>query len=206
MDNRPVQSDHRQETPTRERILAAAAAIVGEEGMTARLSVRAVAARAGVSIGSMRHHFPTQHALRDEVLRRVFDWMLPEGTIHDTSVPARDRLVACLVQVLSMTGVGQEAREAMRTLVESFIAVEHTEPVRTGYLAVEHDGQRRVESWLRVLSDEGALPAATIPSRARFLLTVLNGLGLERALPARDSLPQTETETLYHAVDSVLGH
>jgi hypothetical protein len=36
------------------------------------------------------------------------------------------------------------------------------------------------------------------------LLTILNGLSIERALPADESILKTETETLYTAVDCVL--
>jgi hypothetical protein len=66
------------------------------------------------------------------------------------------------------------------------------------------DGQRRVECWLRVLADEGALAADDIPRAARFLGTVLEGLALARALPAADAIAHQEKETLYIAVDAVL--
>ncbi|UVI36746.1 TetR/AcrR family transcriptional regulator [Brevibacterium spongiae] len=190
---------------TRDRILAAAADIIAEEGVTAKLSVRAVAARVGVSTGSLRHHFPTQQLLRDEVMRRVYDWFLPRTDIHDSAVPPRDRLVGCLRQVLAMAGIGAESRAAMTTVTESFISAEQTDDVREAYLAMQRDGQRRVEAWLQVLADEGALTDSTrIPQSARFLCTVLSGLSLERALPSEDSLVQLETETLYMAADAVL--
>lgn len=233
----PQESDRRESDPrgsTRERILAAAAAIIGEDGITARLSVRAVAARAEVSVGSLRHHFPTQQTLRDEVMRRVYDWMLPESSIGDRTIPARDRLVGCLRGVLEMSGAGAEARSNMIALTRSFIAVEPTEPVREAYLAMQRDGQRRMEQWLRVLAAEGAVAGIAgarstvvgeaeptdatedaladdtaaeqaIARGARFLATVLDGLALERALPAHDSLAQGETEALYTAVDAVLN-
>lgn len=198
--------DERPEMSTRERILAAAAAIIGEDGVAARLSVRAVAARAEVSTGSLRHHFPTQQVLRDEVMRRVYDWMLPDSRIDDTSVPARDRLVHCLRQVLDVSGTGAEARHSMVLLMETFVTVEQTEAMRETYLAIQRDGQRRMESWLERLAEEDdALPVADIPRRARYVGTVLNGLALERALPAADSLAQRESEALYAAADLALA-
>lgn len=196
--------DEQQEMSTRERILEAAAAVIGEDGIAARLSVRAVAARAEVSIGSLRHHFPTQQKLRDEVMRRIYDWMLPEGSIRDTAVPARDRLVQHLREVLAMGGTGAEARTAMTRLTSSFIAAEHTEPVREAFLATQHDAERRMVEWLRALAEDLDIPEADLPRRARFLGTVLSGLSLERALPSEDSLAQMETETLYAAADAVL--
>ncbi|MGP5289603.1 TetR/AcrR family transcriptional regulator [Brachybacterium tyrofermentans] len=196
----------RSELTTRERILAAAAGIIGEDGVTARLSVRAVAARAEVSTGSLRHHFPTQQVLRDEVMSRVYDWMLPDISIDDTAVPPRDRLVHCLRQVLDMSGTGSEARHSMVLLMENFVTVEQTEAMREAYLAMQRDGQRRMEGWLGTLAEEvGTLPVADIPRRARHLGTVLNGLALERALPAEDSLAQRESEALYAAADIALA-
>lgn len=198
--------DERPELTTRERILAAAAGIIGEDGVTARLSVRAVAARAEVSTGSLRHHFPTQQVLRDEVMSRVYDWMLPDISIDDTAVPPRDRLVHCLRQVLDMSGTGSEARHSMVLLMETFVTVEQTEAMREAYLAMQRDGQRRMEGWLGTLAEEvGTLPVADIPRRARHLGTVLNGLALERALPAEDSLAQRESEALYAAADIALA-
>ncbi|WBC13005.1 TetR/AcrR family transcriptional regulator [Micromonospora sp. WMMA1998] len=190
---------------SRERILAAAAAMFAED-VTTTLSVRAVAARAGVSTGSLRFHFPTQLALRDAVLARIYGEMLPDDPIRDRSAPPRDRLVNCLRQVLAPAGVGEQAREAWTNAHRAYIAPDPTEKVRAAYFAVERQGQRRVEYWLGVLADEGVLPKEDHGRRVRFLLTVLNGLSIERALPAGDSILKAETETLYMAVDCVLGN
>ncbi|GAB2667702.1 hypothetical protein GCM10027271_29200 [Saccharopolyspora gloriosae] len=189
---------------TRHRILVAAATMIGEDA-SARLSVRAVAARAGVSTGSLRYHFPTQRALQDAVLAGIYDMVATGDAIHDRSLPARDRLVACLREVLAPAGVGQEARAAFGKLHEGFIAPEPTEEIKAVYLGMEREGQRRTEHWLSVLVDEGALAAGDNARRARFLMTVVNGLSLERALPAEDSLLTAETNTLYLAVDAVLA-
>jgi TetR/AcrR family transcriptional regulator, cholesterol catabolism regulator len=42
-----------------------------------------------------------------------------------------------------------------------------------------------VEYWLTVLIQEGPLAVGDTSRRAKFLLTVLNGLALDRALPSR---------------------
>lgn len=189
---------------SRDRVLLAASTMLGENPAV-RLSVRAVAARAGVSTGSLRYHFPTQRALQDAVLAGIYDVAVSDDAIHDRSVPARDRLVACLRQVLAPAGVGREAREAVGKVFDAFIAAEPSEEARAAYLAMEREGQRRTEYWLSVLADEGALAEGDNSRRARFLLTVLNGLSLERALPAEDSLLASETDTLHMAADCVLG-
>ncbi|AOS62422.1 TetR/AcrR family transcriptional regulator [Actinoalloteichus hymeniacidonis] len=192
------------ELGSRDKVLLAAMTMFGENP-AARLSVRAVASRAGVSMGSLRYHFPTQRELQDEVLTRIYDLVIKDDQIHDTSVPARDRLVGRLRQVLAPAGVGAQAREATRKVFEDFLLPESTEEQRAAYLAVGREAQRRVEYWLTVLVSEGALAAGDNTKRARFLITLVNGLGLERALPAEDSILQSETDTLYLAVDSLLG-
>lgn len=192
-------------TSTREKILGAAAAMLAED-LGAGLSVRAVAARAGVSTGSLRHHFPTQRALQDAVLGRIYDTVVTDDrVIHDLSVPARDRLIACLRQVLAPAEPGAPSREAWGTVYRTFIAPEPTDELRAAYVAVEREGQRRVEYWLSVLAEEGALPPGDNARRARFLNTVVGGLSVERAMPNAESLLGSETETLGMAVDAVLA-
>ncbi|MBL7252947.1 TetR/AcrR family transcriptional regulator [Paractinoplanes lichenicola] len=185
---------------TRDKILIAAAEMLGEDAGST-LSVRAVAARAGVSTGSLRHFFPTQRALRDAVLAGIYDYIASGDEIHDRSIPARDRLAGCLRQVLTPGG---ELRAAWVKVFEAFLVPEPTGETDAAYLAMEREGLRRVESWLAVLVREGALPEGDNTRRARFLNTVLNGLSIERALPHDDALLTSETETLYGAVDAVL--
>lgn len=189
---------------TRERILKAAAEMIAEDATTT-LSVRAVAARAGVSTGSLRFHFPTQRALQDEVLTRIYRHFIPDDPIRDSSRPARDRLVDCLRQLLAAAGVGDEARKAWGAVYQLFIAPEPSAKVRTAYLAHDRVSAGRVEYWLGVLADEGALPREDFARKVRFVLTVLNGLSVQRALPSGESVLQAETETLYTAVDAVLS-
>jgi len=189
---------------TREKILRAAAEMIAED-MTAKLSVRAVAARAGVSTGSLRFHFPTQRALQDSLLARIYEDLLPGDPIRDRTLPPRERLLNCLRQVLAPLGTNKDARTAWGTIYRSFIEPEPTEPVRTAYLAHEREAERLVEHWLAVLAEDGALPPGDHSRNVRFLLTVLNGLSVERALPTRESVLIAETETLNAAVDLVLS-
>lgn len=188
---------------SRDRILWAAATMLGE-GPGAILSVRNIAARAGVSPGSLRHHFPTQRALMDTVLPLVYDMVLPEDSVHDSSLPARDRLVARLRRLLAPAGDDADPRESWRLAFERYVDAEPTEAVREEYLALEREMARRVESCLAVLQNEGALPEGDTQRRVRFLMTVVNGLSIAQALPADASLPRTQTEVLNAAADAVL--
>ena len=107
--------DHRH-TGSRERVLAAAAAMLAED-VTATLSVRAVAARAEVSTGSLRFHFPTQRALQDAVLARSAQYAMSAWTREITLVldrvlatsPVADLIdTAGLAHVISAAFIGLE--------------------------------------------------------------------------------------------------
>ncbi|WP_307872652.1 TetR/AcrR family transcriptional regulator [Paractinoplanes ovalisporus] len=193
-----------EERSTRDKILLAAMEMIGEDA-GASLSVRAVAARAGVSTGSLRYFFPTQRELREAVMAGIYDAVATGDPIHDRSMSPRDRLAASLRQVLAPATVGDQARAAWIKVFEAFIRPDQTDEARARYQAFEREGQRRVESWLAVLAREGVLPEGDNTRRARFLNTVLNGLSIERALPADDTILKAETETLYAAVDAVLS-
>lgn len=193
------------ETPgTRSRILIAAATMLSENPM-ARLSVRAVASRAGVSTGSLRHFFPTQRALIDTVVAGLYDLELPEDPMADRSLSAADRLVACLRLLLSTVGAGEQARRQIGALYEAYVASPPSEDQAATYLSLDRLGRHRIERWLEVLIEEGAMPAGEVEQRARFLSTVVNGLMLERALPTDGLRVEAEADTLRLAVQAVMN-
>ncbi|WP_159551854.1 hypothetical protein [Citricoccus sp. K5] len=104
--------------------------------------------------------------------------------------------------MLEPAPAGELARENIPTLRREFITAEHAERVRRAHLAMEHDGQHRVEGWLRILAEEVDIPLEDIPRRARFLNVVTERLALKRALPAEDGFTEAETDTLHFAVDA----
>lgn len=75
-----------KEPGTRDKILIAAATMLGENP-TARLSVRAVAARAQVSTGSLRHFFP-RNAI-SSTLSSPGSTTLTSQTTRSTNAPCR---------------------------------------------------------------------------------------------------------------------
>lgn len=188
---------------SREKILWAAATMLGEEP-PAKPSVRAVAARAGVSTGSVQHHFPTQRELMDEVLVRVYDTLLPDGSVRDSSIPARDRLVACLQGLLAPAEADRHPRDMWAQVFDRYARTEPTDALREEYLAVERELCRRIEYCLTVLQEEGALAPGDASRRARFLYTVVSGLSIAQALPAEPELLGTEIDVLRAAADYVL--
>jgi len=187
---------------SRDRILWAAASMLGEHAGSA-LSVRAVAARARVSTGSLRHHFPTQRELMETVLPMLYDMVLPEDSIHESSIPPRERLIASLQRQLAPSGVDQRPRDDWRLTFERYIKDEPTEAVRAEYLAIDRELHRRVEYVLTVLENEGSLAKGDNARRARFLLTVVSGLSIAQVFPNEGRLLQNELEVLGTAVDWV---
>jgi AcrR family transcriptional regulator len=190
---------------TRDKILIAAATMLGEDP-TARLSVRAVAARAGVSTGSLRHFFPTQRELIDTVVEGLQTLDLPEDPMRDTSRSPAERLEACLRLLLLGAGTGEKARQNWTALHEAYVASPVPEDAVHVFSALERLAVDRVERWLVVLRDEGVLAPGDLEQHARFLLTVVNGLSLERALPGAPSRIGFEAHTLSTAAAAVLQH
>lgn len=170
------------------------------EDAGARLSVRAVAARAGVSTGSLRHFFPTQRALIDEVAAGITGLFASENVIEDTAVPAQDRLLTCMQQVLAGTGTGDQARHAWRHTLEVYVGSEPSADAIDTYLAFSAAGLRRMQQWLEVLDKEGALTPGDNAQRAAYLNVVLDGLAIARALPTDAARIRSEADTLRFAI------
>ena len=191
-----------KEPGTRSKILIAAATMLGENP-TARLSVRAVAARAQVSTGSLRHFFPTQRELVETVVAAMYDLEIPDDPINDHSLTPEQRLIACLQLLLFHVGVGDRARQQWASLYEAYVATAPSEDEAAVYLALDRMGRHRIEQWLTTLVDEGATPGGEIEARARFLATVTSGIATERALPSETVRIDSENETLRVAVRAV---
>lgn len=188
------------ETGTRDRILAAASELArGEKPLT----VRGVAARAGVGMGTLRHHFPTQRALLDAVLASVYEVAMPDERIRDTTLPAAERLLECLRPMLAGAGIGDAARATLGDVYRSFVAPEASEESRAGYAVLHRQAARRVQSWLSILVEEGALDPGDNSARAEFLIVVVNGLALQRALPSAVAPLDLENSVLRTAIGAL---
>lgn len=197
---------------TRDRILAAAAAMLADDP-AATLSVRAVAQRAGVSTGSLRHFFPTQRDLIDAVVAKIAAIQPTdelESALHDTARPAVDRLVDLLRGTLRDALADDSARERLRSALAAprpTLTDEQAAPT----LALERLGLRRIAGWVTTLhaetaneSDAGTL-LVDADAGARFLGTVLTGLVTEQALPGALSRAAFHDSTLRIAATAALS-
>lgn len=187
---------------TRERIVAAAT-ILCTEDPTTRPSVRTVATRAGVGASTLRYYFPTQRALFDAVLHKSFEQQYPDERIHDTSIPAPDRLLECLTNLLTPVGEGEQAREFWLQLF-TFANTSESTQAKSAFTNIARVAGDRVESWLEVLEAEGAITPGPRARHALFLLTLIDGLAIARALPADDTDHNHEHNVLQDAINAVL--
>ena len=164
-------------TDRREQILDAAVQLAAEGGHGA-LTVRRVAARAGIGASTLRHYFPTQRALRQAVVRGTFDRLLNDLRITDTAVPPARRLAECLGQFLPDD-------DAVSAQLHGWLGAyaSAADPGGAGegadMLAVMGQHAReRADAWLAVLESEGALRHPDRERHATVLFAVLDGLCL----------------------------
>ncbi|WP_240792341.1 TetR family transcriptional regulator C-terminal domain-containing protein [Salinibacterium sp. dk2585] len=141
----------------------------------------------------------------DEVLILVYDTVLSEDSLHDSSIPARDRLVASLQRLLALELKDSDSRGAWIQAFDRYVRSEPTEAAREEYLASERELRRRIEYSLAVLQEEGVLAPGDTSRRAMFLNTVVSGLSIAQVFPAGNSRLATELEVLRTAVDYVLN-
>jgi TetR/AcrR family transcriptional regulator, cholesterol catabolism regulator len=186
-------------TDTRSRILAAAAQIVRDGGEP---SVRAVAARAGTGLGTLRHHFPSQRALLDAVLGSLIDDDVDDGRIRDTGVAVVDRLLERLGTLLTPLGSASRAREVWRQIFRAL--AESGDDGAEGYAEIARQTRERVASWLVVLVEQGEIPDGDNQMRAAYLLAVVDGVAVGRAIPEASIGPSEEATILRAAVTSVI--
>ncbi|WP_158254050.1 TetR/AcrR family transcriptional regulator [Cryobacterium sp. Y50] len=164
------------------RILDAAAQVVSEAGLGGA-TVRAVATAAGVGMGTLRHYFPTQRDLHDEVVRRVLEDTIQDFDIRDASRDSGDRLVRCMLQFLPDDATAQELLNVWFGLYRHAL-----EPGANGLsrqfleVAIQR-AHRRVGDWLEILADEGAVDRGRIPELVLLLNAVISGVCLEIITP-----------------------
>ena len=84
-----------------EHLLEVGRDVVAEHGADA--SMRDVARRAGVGIGTLYRHFPTREALLEALLRQSFDAITGKAQELDTAGQPGDALVTWLREMVALT-------------------------------------------------------------------------------------------------------
>lgn len=175
---------------TRERLLAAAAELVGEAGWGA-VTTRLAAERAGVRPGLVHYHFASVEDLLVTACTDVVAAMLT-GTLRDlTAHPdAATGLRWLLTEMRRYTGTDP----ASLVLTEAYLASGRIPRLHAELAAAVGTFRTGVAAWLRALGHPEPEPAAAA------LAAALDGLVLHRALdPALDPLD------LYAPLHRMLG-
>ncbi|MCA2223599.1 TetR/AcrR family transcriptional regulator [Nonomuraea aurantiaca] len=84
-----------------DQLLSVARTVVTEQGADA--SLRDVARRAGVGLGTLYRHFPTREALLEAMLRASFDELAAQASELETSPSPGDALVSWLRDCVATT-------------------------------------------------------------------------------------------------------
>lgn len=83
-----------------EQLLAVAREVITEQGASA--SLRDVARRAGVGLGTLYRHFPTREAVFEALLRTGFDDLTARATELETSTAPDEALLTWLREVVAL--------------------------------------------------------------------------------------------------------
>lgn len=116
---------------SREKILDAAAELVGEIG-AGRLTLDAVAERSGLSKGGLLYNFPSKEALLQAMIQRLVDEVSSEkASLRKEFAPKRNlEARLCTAALLKMCGTGKMKEIATGMLAASSENPRLLEPVR----------------------------------------------------------------------------
>lgn len=148
---------------TRERLLAAAHALVAEGGYAAA-SVAAIAARAGVATGALYRHFPSKAALFVELFRTVC------GRELDEAARAAARAAGAVERVEALIATFAERALRNRRLAWALLAEPVDPAVDAERLAYRRAYRERIAAVLRAGVARGELPPQDVALTAAALV------------------------------------
>lgn len=99
-----------------EHILAVAKVVIAEHGVDA--SLRDIARKADVGLGTLYRHFPTREALLEALLRESFDESTKKAEMLENASAADEALVSWLREVVEFTGTYQGVVDVMMAAKE----------------------------------------------------------------------------------------
>ncbi|UVS82268.1 TetR/AcrR family transcriptional regulator [Actinokineospora sp. UTMC 2448] len=159
---------------TRERLLAAALALIPEVGWSA-VTTRAVAERAGVRSGLVHYHFPTVPDLLTAAAlafcRSFGDTWL---TLLDDATDPDDGIARLIAQL----DAHPPDDPANRLMAEIYLAAPRHPDLRTGLSDLVATLRARLTDWLR------AHGSPDPHARAALVLVAVEGIALHRAIGA----------------------
>ncbi|WP_022919300.1 TetR/AcrR family transcriptional regulator [Ruania albidiflava] len=183
-------------TSARDGIIEAVIAIVADAGFEG-LSVRAVAARAGVSLGAVQHHFPTKAEMLTAAMSSIAAGTQQQyGQLEHIDDPA-ERLHTLVDYLLPGT--------ADSTVARIWLAL-------AARATVDDDAQRayadlwgRTRSVLRLLLPAAGAPVATAEDSATELLALLDGLAVSIVAEGGRISPEQAGRIAHRRLDELLA-
>ncbi|WP_369055340.1 TetR/AcrR family transcriptional regulator [Kineococcus terrestris] len=162
-------------------LLDAVVALLAEEGFEG-LSIRRVAARAGVSIGAVQHHFPTKDALLAAAMRRVDEQVSAQLAERVQRAPTPGEALRAVAA--GLVPAGPEERPAAVVWLAHVARAAVHEPTALAYRTA---WQRVEDALARLLAAARPdLPPQRVGDEAAALLALLDGLATARvAEPGR---------------------
>jgi AcrR family transcriptional regulator len=184
----------------RERAVGEAAwRVVVRDGVT-KLSVRNVAAEAGIATGSLRYLFPTQETLRAYVLDLVRRRVADRVSSVDLEQPVRRAVEMSFAQLLPLDA---ERRVEMEVFLSVGVLAFTDAALRPAYERAHHDlreGCRQMLTWLATDPDYSALDAQSETARTHALI---DGLAVHLVRQQADESTTWATEELARHLDSL---
>ncbi len=103
--------------------------------------------------------------------------------IRDATVPARERLRECLLQLLPPTQPAELSVDRRIDTISAVFGPAGAPEARTAWTSYAVRTTQQITNSLRVHSAEGAVASGSEERGSRFLLTVIDGMALARILP-----------------------
>jgi len=181
----------------RGEVVAAVIAIVAESGFEG-LSVRAVAARAGVSVGAVQHHFPTKAEMLTAAMASIAAGAAERyGELENIEDPA-ERLHTLADRLLP--------KDSDNTVARVWLALAGRATVDDAAAEVYANLWGRMRNGLRLLLPAAGGSPATAEDDATELLALLDGLAL--SIIAEDSRisPSRARQIAHRRVDELIAH
>ncbi len=185
----------------RAEILAAARELTAASGIAA-VTVRSVAARAGIGASTLRYYFPTQRELHVALAAAAFDDQLDDLRIADTRLDPAARLTECLAQFLP-------DRDDRIPQLEAWIALYHpfgeaTDQRRALLGGLSRRALERVDGWLAILESEGVLRPGTRRRHVATAFVAVDGVSLGLLSGVAISTVEEGVEVLRAVIEHVI--
>lgn len=166
----------------RESILEAAASIADSVGLDA-VTVRATAVKAGVGIGTLRHHFPTQKDLFDAIVVRRVDTVIDDSVVLDESAAMADRVASMIEQFIPAELDKPASLNLWFSTYSSALGPKPntgSQRLLAAAAARSHEHMRR---WLRHFAAEGFVNPRDVDDVANTIIALIVGITLESLTP-----------------------